>query len=121
MLADTNLLRFMGLNSQGDFGPWTFYTGRRGQLVFFVKAPPLEPPSPLQASQRNAFRLNGYVWRQLSPQHQADWEKASKRAHLKINGHNLFTFWNLTKDNAAIYTVERLSRIRLIPLQYALP
>lgn len=121
MLADTQLLRFMGFNTQGDLGPWTFYTGKRGQLVWFVKSPPLEPPSPLQTRQRNAFRLNGYLWRQLSPKHQQNWETASKRAHLGINGHNLFTYWNLTKDNATIATVERLSRTNLIPLEFVLP
>lgn len=120
MLAKTELLRYLGLNTQGDLGPWTMYTGKRGQLVFFLRSPPLDPPSPLQTSQRNAFRLNGYVWRRLSSQHQTDWETASKRAQLKINGHNLFTFWNLTKDDAAIRTVERLSRMKLIPLQYAI-
>jgi len=118
MLARTDILRYLGLNTQGDLGPWTFYTGRRGQLVFFIKSPPLEPPSQLQTSRRNAFRLNGYLWRRLSPQHQRDWETAAKRAHLMINGHNLFTFWNLTKDHAAIRTVERLSRMKLIPLQF---
>lgn len=120
MLANTELLRYMGFNSQGDFGPWTFYTGKRGQLVYFVKSPPLEPPSILQISQRNRFRLNGYLWRTLTTQQQQNWELATKRAQLKINGHNLFTYWNLTKDDAAIQTVERLSRLNLIPLLYLL-
>lgn len=119
MLQDTKLLAFLGLNTQGDLGPWTFYTDKRGQLVWFVKAPPLEPPSQLQVSARNAFRLNGYLWRRLTALHQKNWELASKRAHLKINGHNLFTFWNLTKDHATIHTVERLSGIKLIPLEYS--
>jgi len=121
MLTNTSLLRFLGFNSQGDLGPWTFYTDQRGQLVFFVKAPPLEPPSPLQTTCRNRFRLNGYLWRTLTPEQQTNWETASKRAHLQINGHNLFTFWNLTKDDAAIHTVERLSNTKLIPLEYTLP
>jgi len=121
MLAKTELLRFLGFSTQGDFGPWTFYTGRRNQLVWFVKSPPLEPPSQLQTSRRNAFRLNGYLWRRLSPEHQNDWETAAKRAHLRINGHNLFTYWNLTKDDAAVRTVERLSHVKLIPLQFAIP
>ncbi len=121
MLADTQLLRFLGMNTQGDLGPWTFYTGRRQQLIFFVKAPPLEPPSQMQITRRNAFRLNAYVWRSLTQSAREDWERASKLAHLKITGLNLFTFWNLTKDDAAIQTVERLSRLALIPLQVALP
>lgn len=118
MLANTELLKYLGFSSQGDLGPWTFYTGRRNQLVWFVKSPPLEPPSQLQTTCRNRFRLNGYLWRKLSHEHQSNWETASKRAHLRINGHNLFTFWNLTKDDAAIRTVERLSNLNLIPLQF---
>jgi len=111
----------MGMNTQGDFGPWTFYTGARQQLVYFVKSPPLEPPSEMQITRRNAFRLNAYVWRSLKPSARRDWETASKLTGLKITGFNLFTFWNLTKDNAAIHTVERLSRVDLIPLQVPLP
>jgi len=121
MLADTQLLRFLGFNSQGDLGPWTFYTGARNQLVYFVKAPPLEPPSELQQTRRNAFRLNAYVWRAIGPEKRADWESAAKKARLVIHGFNLFTYWNLTQDNRAIQTVERLSGIKLIPLQYPLP
>jgi len=121
MKAATQLLKYLGLNTQGDLGPWTMYTGKRGQLVFFVKSPPLEPPSNLQSSRRNAFRLNGYLWRQLKPEQRQRWQSAAKRAHLKITGLNLFTYWNLTKDDATISTVERLSRLKLIPLQFPLP
>lgn len=117
MQADAKLLRFMGFNTQGDLAPWTFYTAKNKGLVWFVKSPPLEPPSVLQTTVRNAIRLNGYVWRSLLPSQRADWELASKRAHLKINGFNLFTYWNLSKDDAAIRTIEHQSSIDLIPLE----
>lgn len=116
-----DLVRFMGFNSQGDFGPWTFYTDQRRGLVFYVKAPPLEPPSLLQTSVRNSIRLAAYTWRRLSTSHQKNWETASKRCHLKIHGYNLFVFWILRREDAAIHTVERISRIHLIPLEFANP
>lgn len=119
MIRTEDLIRWMGFNSQGDFGPWTFYTDKQRGLVYYVKAPPLEPPSQLQLSVRNSIRLAAYSWRSLSPEHQRDWERVSKRAHLQITGYNLFVFWSLTKDHATIHTLERITRIDLIPLEYA--
>jgi len=107
----------MGLNSQGDLGPWTFYTDKRKGLVYFVKAPPLEPPSLMQTSVRNSIRLAAYTWRSLQPTARENWELAAKRTHLKITGYNLFVFWLLRKEDAAIHTIERLSNIELIPLE----
>jgi len=111
-----DLVRWMGFNSQGDLGPWTFYTDKRHNLVYFVKAPPLEPPSILQSSVRNKIRLAAYTWRALSTDEQSRWELAAKRAHLRIHGYNLFVFWILKRDDAAIETIERLSRVQLLPL-----
>lgn len=89
--------------------------------MYFVKAPPLEPPSQLQTSVRNSIRLAAYTWRSLSPERQADWERVSKLAHLQITGYNLFVFWTLKKDDAAIHTLERITGIDLIPLEFPLP
>lgn len=117
MRRTETLLRFLGFNSSGDLGPWTFYTAKNQALVWYIKAPPLEPPSVLQESQRNAFRLAGYAWRTLSTQEQNKWETVSLQTHLSITGYNLFVFWILRREDAAIETLERLSGIRLIPLQ----
>jgi len=119
MIRAEDLVRFWGFNTQGDFGPWTFYTDQRKGLVFFLKAPPLEPPSLTQTFIRNQFRTNAYVWRSLPVSARRDWETAAKRAHLKIHGFNLFTFCNITKDDATIHTIERITNINLIPLQGA--
>ncbi len=111
-----DFVRFLGFNTQGDLGPWTFYTDKRKGLVYFVKSPPLEPPSQLQQSIRNSIRLAAYTWRSLDGEQQRTWETASKRAGLRITGYNLFVFWILRRDDAAIHTVERLSNVKLIPL-----
>jgi len=121
MLKDTSILRYLGFNTQGDLGPWTMYTSKRKGLVFFVKAPPLEPPSPLQTHQRNRFRLAGYVWRSL-PQHvQRQWQTAAIDAALRITGYNLFVHWICRQDDTYIQTIERQSRIHLVPLLRTVP
>jgi len=117
MKRTEDFVRFLGINTQGDLGPWTFYTDKRKGLVYFVKAPPLEPPSLLQTSIRNAVRLAAYTWRSLTGDQQRNWETAAKRAHLKITGYNLFVFWILRHEDACIHTIERLSKIKLIPLE----
>lgn len=121
MLRNESLLKFLGLNTQGDLGPWTFYTSKRHGLVWFVKAPPLEPPSFLQTHQRNQFRLVGLLWSYLDRQQKANWELASKQAHLRINGYNLFTYWALSSDDAAINSVAAQTQIPLLPIQRTTP
>jgi len=113
-----SLVRFWGWNTQGDFGPWTFYTDKRKGLVFYLKAPPLEPPSIWQTTTRNKFRLVALSWAAIPKAARENWQRAADRAHLTITGYNLFTYWSLTADDAAIHTVERLSNLTLIPLLY---
>lgn len=118
MRRTEDLLRFLGLNTQGDLGPWTFYTSKRRGLVFFQKAPPLEPPSPKQIHQRNKFRLAGMVWRSLRPEQREAWGTAAKRARLQITGYNLFVYYLTRNDAPVVRTVERLAGVDLIPLQW---
>lgn len=117
MLPKTSILKYLGFNTQGDLGPWTFYTSKRKGLVFFTKSPPLEPPTLLQIHQRNKFRLAGYVWRTLPPDVQATWQAAAIAAALRITGYNLFVHWITKQDHEVIHTIERQSGINLIPLQ----
>lgn len=117
MRRTEDLLRFLGYNHMGDLGPWTFYTSKRKGIVWFAKAPPLEPPSILQTHQRNKFRLAGYAWRSLDEEFRQRWLLAARRANLAISGYNLFIYWLLTNDDAAVHTVERQSQLNLIPLQ----
>lgn len=118
MLRRSSILKFLGFNTQGDLGPWTFYTSKRKGLVFFQKSPPLEPPTIRQTHQRNKFRLAGYIWRSLSPEQQDRWRQAAARANLRITGYNLFVHWLTVQDDDAIATIERQSRINLIPLEF---
>lgn len=117
MKVDEKILHMLGTHVTGDFGPWTFYTSRRSGVVFFPRAPALQPPTPLQTHWRNQFRLAGYVWRRLSPESRANWLAAAHKAHLSIGGYNLFTYFILTNDTATIETVERHSGLDLIPFE----
>jgi len=112
--TDINLLNLAGLSPTGDFGPLTGYTSKRGKPVWYLKAPPKEPPTGYQTHYRNVFRLVAMAWAALSPAKRAAWLAASRRAGLKITGYNLFLYWNSKGDSAAVRTVENQSGINLI-------
>jgi hypothetical protein len=83
-------------------------------MVFYLRAPPLEPPSEWQTYQRNKFRLIGYLWRTLTPSQRGLWEQASKLANLRITGYNLYVYFQLSQDPESIATVSRISGIDLL-------
>ncbi len=108
------MMALMGMNPTGDLGPFTIYTSRRAGTVWFVKAPPLSPPSVLQIRQRNAFRLAAEAWRALLPTRRAAWSQAARRAHLIVHGYTLWVWWQTKRDRQALATIERLSRTPLL-------
>lgn len=108
-------LCFLGLSPTGDLGPLTGYTSKRGKAVWFLKAPPTTPGTRWQVHQRNVFRLTAQLWRSLTADQRADWEKAAKGAHLNITGHNLFVWFQHSKDRRTLYTIERQSGVTLLP------
>lgn len=112
-LKNENLLRFLGFNTQGDLGPWTFYTSKDKGLVWFVKSPPLEPPSFLQFHQRNLFRAAARVWHGFSQSQRNAWLDAAESALLAVHGYNIFTYFQVTSDGSFIPTLERITGISL--------
>jgi len=108
------MYKIWGMNTQGDFAGYTFYTDRFKNLVFFDKAPPLNPGTPLQMVYRNKFRLAALSWNALSMEVRRDWELASQRAHLLCTGYNLWTWWRIKNDRDTIQTVERQTGLRLL-------
>jgi len=111
---DQSLFRFLGWSTQGDLGPFTFYTTRRSKLVFYVKAPPKSPPTPFQLSLRNRWRLIALTWSALPETDRARWERVSKSAHLRITGYNLFVYYQTTRDANTIRTLERQTGLILL-------
>ena len=113
-IAHPAIFELLGHFMQGDLAGFTCYTAKNNKVVWFVKSPPLEPASELQLQLRNAFRINGSVWRSFPPADRATWNDAATFARLRIHGYNLFTYWMRTKDHAAIATIERISGITII-------
>jgi hypothetical protein len=114
MRVSKNLLPLMGLHPSGDVGPFTVYTSKRKGVVFFPRSPPTKPPTVLQRRCRNRFRLAAWLWRSLPAQSRGEWERATKLAKLALTGYNLFLYHSITKDDAAIRTVERISGVQLL-------
>jgi len=80
----------LGFIVRGDIDGQTIYTDRRGQKVFYQKAPPQKPASPKQAIQRARFRTAVLSWLNLLPSERADYERASLSMSLCMTGHNLY-------------------------------
>lgn len=110
----TDLLWTLGFAIQGDLGPLTTYTNRRGNLVYFDKAPPLNPPSQLQEIIKNRFKQTATAWRALTEQKRKDWQTAADKSYANVTGYNLFTYWTLTMRKTDIQTIERQSGIQLL-------
>lgn len=109
-------LHLLGLSPTGDIGPFTMYTTRRGNPVWFPRAPPLSPPSTRQVHERNRWIVAAMRWKALPPAEQKNWKRAAQRVHLKITHYNLFMYYVLTDDEPVIRTVEHNSKIQLLPL-----
>lgn len=104
----------MGFNVQGDLGGWTFYTTQRGEVVFFPKSPPLNPPTAKQMVQRCKFAQAGKLWKCKTEEAREQWRLAVRRANLRLTGYNLWTYWITTSDEPALRTIERETNLVLI-------
>ena len=113
-LVKTNLFAIMGWRVQGDIGPFTCYTSKRRDFVFFMKAPPDKPPSELQKKARQLFRMAALAWRGSTGIQKAKWELATKRLSLRLTGYNLFVWYYMKRDRAIIATIEQQSGVTLI-------
>jgi len=113
-LKEPHLFQFLGWNTQGDLGPYTFYTSKRGALVFFIKAPPTCPPSILQTRQRMKFKALASYWKSITQVDRDNWEFATKKIKLNLTGYNLFTWYHTVGDRPTLATIERLANVTLI-------
>lgn len=107
-------LRFLGFNATGDLGPLTAYTSRRAGTVWFPKSPPLKPPSDHQLRQMDRFRFAARAWKAEHESTRKNWHDAARRARLLVNGYTLFTWYQLTRNRAALRTIELQSGCTLI-------
>lgn len=114
MQLNSNQWRLFGWNIQGDLGPVTTYTSRRGRLVLFPRSPPLTPPSPGQAAMRDIWRAAAQLWRLLPPEKRQAWMQLAQIAKLRMHGYALWTYYVRTADDATIETLQRTSGITVL-------
>jgi len=107
--TETPIWRFLGINTQGDLGPITFYTARGRRLVFYFATTPKKPPTSRQRVQRELLRAVAACWQQLSPAEKALWNAAAEKARLRIHGYNAFAYCHLRHDYAWYATLCRQS------------
>jgi hypothetical protein len=112
-LTAPKLYQWLGWNTQGDIGPWTCYTARDKGLVIFLTTTPKVPASPAQLRQRAKFGHVAWLWHQLDPSARDAWMSIGLRARLRVTGFNLWTYFLLTGDRAAIRTLELNTGIKL--------
>lgn len=98
-------LSLMGLNIQGDIGPWTCYRSRHKRFVMFLKAPPKQPPSLYQRLNHDRWKAAAEFWRHLTDSARSSWRQLAVAARLRITGYNLFVYWFVTGDRAAVDTL----------------
>lgn len=107
------LLSILGLRVQGDIGPWTTYTNRRGRFVWYLHSPPKKPFTRRQLHQQNKLRIIARLWATLSATDRWNWNLAANRANLRITGFNLFCYSYLKRDPSFAATIERATKITL--------
>jgi len=105
--AHNALWRFLGFNTQGDLGPLTFYTSKDQGLVIYLSTSPKKPQSTRQRHQRNRFRAAAQTWKLFSRADRQAWERAAKKARLRISGFNAWIHINLAEDLAWYATLSR--------------
>ena len=115
-ISEITFFALLGLQLQGDVGPYTCYRSARHKLVMFAKAPPHKPPSQLQAWHRARWSMAARAWKALRPAHRDRWRLAAKRERLVVGGYNLFIWHVTTHQVDAIRTIERHTGLDLLPL-----
>ncbi len=107
------ILGSLCFKSQGDLGPFTSYTNRRG-VVWFLKAWLRDPASAKQIAHRNRIRACARTWNETTEQNRRDYERATKKLSLYLNGYNLWMSMSmnpLARD--AMPTIRKQSGINL--------
>jgi hypothetical protein len=108
-------IHLLGINIQGDIGPWTCYRNFNRGTVVFLKAPPKEPPSELQNMLRLRWTRLARLWKGLSQVDRDKWIAVARINRLRISGYNLFIFHHCRKDHGLLKTLTRHAGIDLYP------
>ena len=107
------LLSCFGFVIWGDWGPLTLYRDHQGKIVAYAKTWPQKAPSADQVTRRNLFRAAALAWNALPAAKRSDWTLAAHRVSLCATGYNLWVWWQLTPDPAALATIARQTAVTL--------
>jgi len=110
--AHNALWRFLGFNTQGDLGPITFYTSKDQGLVMYLSTSPKKQQSARQRQQRNMFRAAAETWNLFSRTERDAWERAAKKARLRVSGFNAWLHVTLKQDWDWYRTLCRAARFQ---------
>lgn len=118
-----SIWQYLGTLTNGDYGPYTFYTSRRKKFVMFLKTWPKDPATYHQNLHRNRWRHAADRWRRLPLDLKADWRTLGIRSNLNISGYNLFIHYITGKGTKTVETCQRLTGIDVLtrtgpPLPY---
>jgi len=109
-----SIFQVLGYNTNGDAGPYTFYTSHRKKLVFFPKTWPKDPATYHQKLNRDKWRHAASRWQGLGPPGKTEWNRLAKANNLTISGYNLFLFYILGKGTQVVETCQRNTGINVI-------
>lgn len=121
-----SIFQFLGVLTNGDAGPYTFYTSSRKRLVVFLKTWPHDPATYNQKLNRDRWRHAAQRWQRLTQETKNLWNQLSFRAHTTVSGYNLFIYYMTNNGADEIQTLQRLTGIDVItptgpPLPYLCP
>lgn len=109
-------IHLLGINVQGDIGPWTCYRNIRRGTTVFLRSPPKEPPSELQSMLRLKWSRIARLWQGISQVERNKWIKVARINRLRISGYNLFLWFHCTRDFGLLKTLTRHAGIELTPI-----
>jgi len=103
------ILQSICFKCQGDVGPLTSYTNKRG-IVMFLKAWLRDPASEKQIAHRDRIRACARNWHAAPKSTRKAYEAATKKQSLYINGYNLWVCASMNPiGRSAIETLARQS------------
>ncbi len=120
-----SIYQYLGVLTNGDLGPYTFYTSKRKHLVVFPKTWPKDPPSYHQGLNRDRWRHAALRWRSLDQSIRDRWKLLGTKANLTITGYNLYMHYITGKGTGTVEACERVTGLDVLtptgpPIPYLL-
>ncbi len=118
-----SIFQFLGYLTNGDLGPYTFYTSHRKRLVVFLKTWPKDPASYNQKLNRDKWRHAALRWQSLPQSVKDDWKQLGRKANLTITGYNLYIHYITGSGTSTVEACQRNTGINVVdatgpPLPY---